>query len=182
VIALGDWVLWATHHAQALAPSPSPSPTPTLAVTVVVTPSPSTSGTNSNGGTTAVQVWTLVVAGLAVVGSVLSIFFVRKTGRETTAAAQKSADAADLSSKAADRAAAELQVWRQREETMRMLRWAIENAIKPDPAASNAGQITLEIVKGIIAHLQAPTEEADEIVVVDARPGENVPRPAEWEQ
>lgn len=38
----------------------------------------------------------------------------------------------------------ELDVWRRREETMRMLRWASEQAASPDIAASRMGVAALE--------------------------------------
>jgi hypothetical protein len=37
------------------------------------------------------------------------------------------------------RGANELDVWRRREETMRMLRWAAEQAVSNDPARANMG-------------------------------------------
>lgn len=51
------------------------------------------------------QIATLIVAAMAVLASAASIYFVRKTGKETTSASRKLADAAEMNAKAADRAA-----------------------------------------------------------------------------
>lgn len=56
-------------------------------------------------GATAVQVWTLVVAGLAVLATVLSAVLLRRTGKGTVSAARKAADASERSAVAAERSA-----------------------------------------------------------------------------
>jgi hypothetical protein len=65
---------------------------------------------------------TLVVGLIALTGAVLSAFLVRRTGKESNVIAQL-----DHLSKRIE--AMELDKWRRREETMRMLRWASEKAV-----------------------------------------------------
>jgi hypothetical protein len=121
--------------------------TPAPTVTMTLTPSASpASPAAPPSGTSAVQVWTLIVASTAVVATALSIYFVRKTGRETTKAATKSAKAASRSSKAARRAATasernthELETRSRREETLRNLRWAAELAVSDDDRTAQLG-------------------------------------------
>jgi hypothetical protein len=47
----------------------------------------------------------------------------------------------------ARRGAVELDTWRRREETMRMLRWAAEHAISADPRISDMGVAALEALR-----------------------------------
>lgn len=74
----------------------------TTAISIVAAPrpSPTTSSADSR-----LQIATLIVAAMAVLTSAASIYFVRKTGRETTSASRKLANAAEMNAKAADRAA-----------------------------------------------------------------------------
>lgn len=56
-------------------------------------------------GTTAVQVWTLIVAGLAVVATVIAAFLLRRTGKGTVAASEIAAAASERSAQAAEKSA-----------------------------------------------------------------------------
>ena len=99
----------------------------------------------------------VVVAVIALAGVVYSSVLQRRTGRETVREARKAAEAALASAAASDKAAeasaaavreartadAKLQVWRQREETMRMVRWGLELAASANPKAATIGQNTL---------------------------------------
>jgi len=60
--------------------------------------------TASAADTTATQVWTLIVAGLAVVATLVSAYLLRRTGRGTVSAAQRAADASERSARAAQEA------------------------------------------------------------------------------
>ena len=118
--------------------------------------------TPASTGTSPVEVWTLIVAGLAVVTTMVSAGLLRRTGKGTVKAAEKAAAAAETSAEAAthaaeasaksaaaaETAAAQLDVWRQREESMRMLRWAVDNAVSKEPARSSAGQEALKALAG----------------------------------
>lgn len=55
-------------------------------------------------GTTAVQVWTLILAGLAVTATLVSAYLLRRTGRGTVEAAKKAAEASERSAQAAQEA------------------------------------------------------------------------------
>jgi hypothetical protein len=65
---------------------------------------------------------TLVVGLIALVGAIFSAVLVRRTGKESNVIAQLD----QLNSRIE---AMELDKWRRREETMRMLRWASEKAV-----------------------------------------------------
>lgn len=54
----------------------------------------------------------------------------------------------------------ELDVWRRREETMRMLRWAAEQAVSSEPAQARAGVAALEALS-----TSELLQEADETLV-----------------
>jgi hypothetical protein len=56
-------------------------------------------------GTSAVQVWTLVIAALAIVGTTVSAILLRRTGKGTVRAAEKAADASERSAAAAEKSA-----------------------------------------------------------------------------
>jgi hypothetical protein len=102
-----------------------------------------------------------VVAVIALTGVIYSAALQRRTGRETVKEARKAAEAALLSAAASDKAAeasaaavreartaeAKLQVWRQREETMRMVRWGLEQAASTNPKAATIGQNTLNALQ-----------------------------------
>jgi type VI protein secretion system component VasK len=132
----------------------------------------------------------VVVALIALAGVVYTAVMQRKTGRETVREARKAADAALASAEASDRAAtasaaavtearradAKLEVWRQREETMRMVRWGLQQAASPNPKAATIGQNTLTaLLHGTLvqpadsAFVQAVTEFVTHLVdeVVD---------------
>jgi hypothetical protein len=125
-----------------------------------------------------------VIALIAVAGVIYTAIMQRKTGRETVLEARKAADAALASAEASDKAATasaaavtearradvKLEVWRQREETMRMVRWGLQQAASPNPKAASIGQNTLtallrgtlvqpadsafvQAVTGFVAHL-----------------------------
>jgi hypothetical protein len=103
----------------------------------------------------------LVVAGTALAGVVYSSWLQRRTGRETVREARRAAEAALASAAASDKAAeasaaavreartadAKLQVWRQREETMRMVRWGLEQAGSTNPKVATIGQNTLNALQ-----------------------------------
>jgi type VI protein secretion system component VasK len=132
----------------------------------------------------------VVVALIALAGVIYTAVMQRKTGRETVREARKAADAALASAAASDRAAtasaaavtearradAKLEVWRQREETMRMVRWGLQQAASPNPKAASIGQNTLTaLLRGTLvqpadsAFVQAVTEFVAHLVdeVVD---------------
>lgn len=56
-------------------------------------------------GTSAVQVWTLVIAALAIVATIISAILLRRTGKGTVRAAEKAADASERSAAAAEKSA-----------------------------------------------------------------------------
>ena len=103
----------------------------------------------------------VVVAATALAGVIYSSWLQRRTGTETVREARKAADAAQASAAASDKAAeasaaavrearaadAKLQVWRQREETMRMVRWGLEQAGSTNPKAATIGQNTLNALQ-----------------------------------
>ena len=98
---------------------------------------------------------------IALVGVVYTALMQRKTGKDTVREAKKAADAALASADASDKAAtasaaavdearradAKLEVWRQREETMRMVRWGLQQAASPNPKAATIGQNTLNALQ-----------------------------------
>jgi hypothetical protein len=57
------------------------------------------------GGATAVQMWTLVVAGLAVLATLASAYLLRRTGKGTVQAAKQAAAASERSAQAAEKSA-----------------------------------------------------------------------------
>lgn len=73
----------------------------------------------------------------------------RKTGEETVAQAREAAGAAKESAKVADRAAQEINEWRKREETMRLLRSGAEMAskAKSDSTVALVGLAMLETLR-----------------------------------
>ena len=99
----------------------------------------------------------LVVGVTALAGVLYSSVLQRRTGRETVREARRAAEAALASAAASDKAAeasaaavreaktadTKLQVWRQREETMRMVRWGLEQTASTNPKAATIGQNTL---------------------------------------
>jgi len=135
-------------------------------------------------------IFAVVVALIALAGMLYTALMQRKTGRETVREARKAADAALASAEASDKAAtasaaavnearraeAKLEVWRQREETMRMVRWGLQQAASPNPKAASIGQNTLTaLLRGTLvqpadsAFVQAVTEFVAHLVdeVVD---------------
>jgi hypothetical protein len=79
------------------------APAPT--VTATATPSPSPAPSPTTTAATAVQIWTLVVAALAIVATVVGAVLLRRTGKGTVAAAQRAAQASDRSAQAAEKSA-----------------------------------------------------------------------------
>ena len=126
--------------------------TPTPAVPVV--------DASATGGGVGLAI-AVVVAVIALAGVIYSSALQRRTGRETVREARKAAEAALASAAASDKAAeasaaavreartadAKLQVWRQREETMRMVRWGLEQAASTNPKAAAIGQNTLNALQ-----------------------------------
>ena len=104
----------------------------------------------------------VVVALIALAGVAYTAAMQRKTGKETVREAKKAANAALASAEASDKAATasadavaearradtKLDVWRQREETMRMVRWGLQQAASPNPKAATIGQNTLTALLG----------------------------------
>jgi hypothetical protein len=141
--------LWAPKSAGAVVDVLTSPPTVVPAVEA---------STTSGGVGLAIAV---VAAVIALTGVVYSSVSQRRTGRETVQEARKAAEAALLSAAASDKAAeasaaavreartadAKLQVWRQREETMRMVRWGLEQAASTNPKAAAIGQNTLNALQ-----------------------------------
>ncbi|MGS0684474.1 hypothetical protein ACVBEQ_04825 [Nakamurella sp. GG22] len=139
-----------THACAAAVVGPATTP-----LAVVPTLDPSTAGSGVG------LVITVAVAVIALTGVVYSGVLQRRTGRETVEEARKAAQAALASAAASDKAAeasaaavreartadAKLQVWRQREETMRMVRWGLEQAASTNPRAATIGQNTLNALQ-----------------------------------
>lgn len=106
-------------------------------------------------------IFAIVVAVIALVGVVYTTLMQRRTGKDTVREAKKAADAALASAAASDKAAeassaavsaartadSKLEVWRQREETMRMVRWGLQQAASPNPKAATIGQNTLNALR-----------------------------------
>ncbi len=82
----------AKHLVQLLLLTPTPSPSPA-----------SVGGAST--GATAVQMWTLIVAGLAVVATLVSAYLLRRTGKGTVEAAQRAAQASERSAQASEKSA-----------------------------------------------------------------------------
>ena len=80
---------------------------------------------------------------------------------ESAKASAKAADAAERGAGAADRAATQIDEWRKREETMRMLRSGAEMAAKAktDPVASLIGQAMLTSLRNS-TNLVQPVDKA----------------------
>ena len=103
------------------------------------------------------QVWTLIVAGLAVVATLVSAYLLRRTSKGTVEAADKAAHASQMSASAAQRsadasarsvevartAAAESEQRSRREEVLRNVRWASELAVSADPDKARLGVMQL---------------------------------------
>lgn len=106
----------------------------------------------SNGGT---PWWlTLLVALIALSGAILSAILVRRSSRDSNAIAEMGAHLVRRSATEATQttrlgqietrlAAVELDEWRRREETMRMLRWAAESAASDSQTLANIGLAAL---------------------------------------
>ena len=158
--------------------------------TVVVSIVSAASETDPQFGFGVSPIFVVVVALVALAGVIYTAVMQRKTGRETVREARKAADAALASAEASDRAAtasaaavtearradAKLEVWRQREETMRMVRWGLQQAASPNPKAASIGQNTLTaLLRGTLvqpadsAFVEAVTEFVAHLVdeVVD---------------
>jgi len=125
----------------------------TMTATLLTIPIGNTALTDSDPN----LVIAVVVGVTALAGVVYSSVLQRRTGRETVREARKAAEAALASAAASDKAAeasaaavqeartadTKLQVWRQREETMRMVRWGLEQTASTNPKAAVIGQNTL---------------------------------------
>ena len=164
------------------APSTTPAPPTTAVTTVLVSKPTSPSSVLTTIGNTIVQLhgasvpsfWSTWLAPLVTLAvGIYAAYLLRKTGRGTVTAAadsakasQRAADASAESARVAgdsvlaSRATAkELDEWRQREETMRMLRWAADHAIKfNSPGESEMGQATLDALQA--ADLLQPRDSA----------------------
>lgn len=80
---------------------------------------------------------TLIVALISLTGVILTAVLVRRTGKESNTNAVLTRLDGRL-------AAFELDKWRRREETMRMLRWAAEKAVNADDDVAAVGVAALE--------------------------------------
>jgi hypothetical protein len=135
-------------------------------------------------------IFAIIVALVALAGVIYAALVQRKTGKDTVREARKAADAALASAaasgkaatssaaavKEARRAGAQLEVWRQREETMRMVRWGLQQVASMNPKAATIGQNTLNALqKGTLvqpadsAFVEAVTQFVTQLVgdVVD---------------
>lgn len=138
----------------AAVPTPTPSPVPSgsaVSVAQTVTATTVPDGTVVQvvqpAGSSGVQWVTLAVAVVAAGAAIWAAVLQRKTGKESVKQAGASAIAAGESAKTAKEAADEIDEWRKREESMRMLRWAIDHAISPTPTVSAAGLEALEVLR-----------------------------------
>jgi hypothetical protein len=89
---------------------------------------------------------TLVAAVIAAVVAIIGALLQRRTGRETSLAAERSARAAERSARAAEESAGAATVSAEaadqrakREEVMRIMRWAAELAISEDEGRAELG-------------------------------------------
>ena len=152
---VGNAAWWGLSHVWVPTPAAvvvDAATTPTPALPVV--------DASATGGGVGLAI-AVVAAVIALTGVVYSSVLQRRTGRETVQEARKAAEAALLSAAASDKAAeasaeavreartadAKLQVWRQREETMRMVRWGLEQAASTNPKAAAIGQNTLNALQ-----------------------------------
>ncbi len=135
-------------------------------MSAIGTPTPAPGGTSSTSSDPSpLQVWTLVLAALAVLTTLASAWLLRRTGKGTVEAAKKSANAAETSARASGRAASaaeraadasaratlaaetgtsQLEVRSKREETMRNLRWAAECSVDLDQNKARLGLAQLK--------------------------------------
>ncbi len=121
---------------------------------------------------------TLVAAVIAAVVGIVGALLQRRTGRETSLAAARSADAAAESAYAATASAEAADERAKREEVMRIMRWAAELAISEDVGRAELGvaQLTAlydsplldeellpQVDAALSAVVSASAEEIDEI-------------------
>ena len=135
---------------------------------------------NPDPGTDWLAIITAIAACLAAVGTFVGSFLVRRTGKGTVKAAQEAAAATSSSATAAIKSVAvakdavgvaersvekvrktarELDVWRKREETMRMVRWASDMATSDGRRRGKAGMMILEMLATNNALLQEVDRE-----------------------
>jgi FtsZ-interacting cell division protein ZipA len=76
-----------------------------MTATHAATLAPSPTVNNLDSGNSAIQVWTLIVAGLAVAASLISAWLVRRTGKGQVDAAKQAAAASERSAEAAENSA-----------------------------------------------------------------------------
>jgi hypothetical protein len=91
---------------------------------------------------------TLIVGLLALVGVLLSAVILRRTGRETVKVNQDAVANAISTRIELRLGALELDKWRRREETMRLLRWAAEQATDDNDDRAVVGIRVLEALGG----------------------------------
>lgn len=85
-------------------------------------------------------IWlSLVLAGIPLVGVVLAALLLRRTGHETVQVSEEALANAVSVRLDARLSALELDTWRRREETMRMLRWSAEQATAADDRLASVG-------------------------------------------
>lgn len=154
----------ATVAAAACAPT-----TPTLTPTPSATPTPIQIIVNSSGAGGVPWGWAILLAVLTALAGYYGPWLLRKTGKGTVAASERSNDLTIDSIANAVEArldsrlgALELDKWRRREETMRLLRWAAEQATKGDDEqdAWRVGLATL----GALGRSELLQEEDQELI------------------
>jgi hypothetical protein len=94
---------------------------------------------NAGAESSALPWVTLVAAVIAAVVAIIGALLQRRTGRETSLAAERSARAAEESANAATVSAEAADQRAKRDEVMRIMRWAAELAISEDEARAELG-------------------------------------------
>jgi len=114
----------------------------------------------STAGTSAVQVWTLVVAGVAVLATLISAYLLRRTGKGTIDAAKQAAAAAAIAADAAQRAAAsqEASVAQQRALQEEMIEFQLAQTERAEERdrESNLGGALVKLIEILISPPRFP--------------------------
>ena len=117
---------------------------------------------NAGAESSAVPWITLVAAVIAAVVGIIGALLQRRTGRETSLAAERSARAAEESASAATVSAEAADQRAKREEVMRIMRWAAELAISEDEGRAELG------VSQLTALYDSPLLDEELLPQVDA--------------
>lgn len=158
--------------------STSPAP-PLTAVQLVPAPTPITVVVQSGSGGGLPWGWVVVLGVGTILATLLAAHLLRRTGKGTVAAAERSSGAAyrsnELTSESIANAvearlesrigALELDKWRRREETMRLLRWAAEQATAPE-GQEDAWRVGLATLQALGASELLQPEDQDLIDAV----------------